>query len=77
MEHEDVLDMKAVGEAFGWSVSTVSKYRNANGRYAKHPFPAPDGYISGSPYWFSGRMDEIEAWSISRPGRGAGGGKPR
>jgi hypothetical protein len=75
MEHDEVLDMAAVGVVFGWSVATVTKYRNKNGRYADHPFPEPDGYISGAPYWFGNRMDEVERWNLARPGQGAGGGR--
>ncbi len=47
------------------------------GRYATHPFPKPDGYQGPSPWWNLDRRDEILTWRDSRPGQGAGGGRPR
>ncbi|MGX6604799.1 hypothetical protein ACWKSP_22125 [Micromonosporaceae bacterium Da 78-11] len=51
--------------------------RERAGRYVKHPFPAPDGYHGKAPWWRLERADEILMWRDSRPGRGAGGGRPR
>lgn len=47
------------------------------GRYAKHPFPAPDDYHGKAPWWGLGRRAEILTWDSERPGQGAGGGRPR
>jgi hypothetical protein len=51
--------------------------RERVGRYAKHPFPAPDGYHGKAPWWRLERADEILTWRDTRPGQGAGGGRPR
>ena len=47
------------------------------GRYAKHPFPEPDGYQGKAPWWRLDRADEIKAWAASRPGQGARTDRPR
>lgn len=36
--------------------------------------PAPDGYTGRTPTW---RASTITEWVKARPGRGAGGGRPR
>lgn len=36
--------------------------------------PAPDGYTGRTPTWRASTVDE---WAKTRPGRGAGGGRPR
>jgi hypothetical protein len=79
-EERPVLDRTAVAEILGVKPKTISQYlvesRDA-GRYADHPFPAPDGYIGRGPYWLRKRELEIRRWAESRPGQGAGGGRPR
>ncbi len=45
--------------------------------YADHPFPAPTRYAGKSPEWARTRLPEIRDWYAKRPGRGAGGGRPR
>jgi hypothetical protein len=49
--------------------------RYATGGY--RPFPAPDVILGGSPGWSPKREHEIRAWHKDKPGRGAGGGRPR
>ena len=77
---DKVLDTAAVAKILGLATATVTRYltesRRVNGRYYTHPFPIPDGFISGAPYWLSHRAHEIEAWSNARPGKGSGGGRP-
>lgn len=51
--------------------------RRRKGRYADHPFPAPDDYHGKAPWWDPDRADEILIWRDSRPGQGVGGGRPR
>lgn len=87
-EGPPVLDRTAVAEILGVQPKSVSQYlvesRPADpevgrraGRYATHPFPAPDGYIGKGPYWRLERAAEIRTWAASRPGQGVGGGRPR
>lgn len=67
-------DLGGVGEWFGTSAATVSKWRT---RYAdSHPCPEPDVMIGTTPGWADGREDEWRRWEAGRPGRGAGGGRP-
>lgn len=69
------LDMVAIGRMFGVSGDTVGVWRT---RYADtHPFPAPDAVIGRTAGWAPVREDEIRQWEAGRPGRGAGGGRPR
>jgi hypothetical protein len=75
------MDTGAVAALLGLKVATVTRYltesRKIDGRYYTYPFPEPDDYISGAPYWLSSRSWEIEDWNRCRPGRGAGGGRKR
>lgn len=66
-----------VAALFGAEPGTVLKWRQ---RY--EDFPAPDavtGIGHGHPVmgWLPEREAELRAWHASRPGRGAGGGRPR
>jgi hypothetical protein len=76
-----VLSLADVGEILGLTADTVGRYRRESqgkGRYANHPFPLPDGYVGNSPYWLPERATEISNWSVTRIGRGIGGGpRPR
>lgn len=64
-----------VGQWFGVPGTTVSKWI---GRYAEtHPCPKPDATIDGRPGWLPGSESAWRTWEASRPGRGAGGGRPR
>jgi len=54
------------------TAATVSKWLS---RYAEtHPCPEPDVEIDGRPGWLPERRAEWEAWRVSRPGQGTGGG---
>jgi hypothetical protein len=82
-----VLDIRAVAKILGEAQDkeplrpkTVSQYlveSKAGGRYERHPFPAPDGYIGKSPWWALGREQEFVTWHQGRSGQGIGGGRPR
>jgi predicted DNA-binding transcriptional regulator AlpA len=63
------LDMAAVAHMLGVDPRSVSRYR------VRDPtFPPPDITLGRSPGW---HPHTIKAWQASRPGRGAGGGRPR
>ena len=69
------VDMVEIGTWFSVGHRTVSTWR---ARYADtHPFPKPDVVIGRTPGWAPGRRGEIRDWESARPGRGAGGGRPR
>lgn len=79
-EEVPVLDRAAVAALIGVRPKTISQYlveSKPPGRYQDHPFPAPDGYIGRGPYWLRRREQDIRKWAESRPGQGAGGGRPR
>lgn len=79
-EETPVLDLKAVAKICGVTTATVSNLLSDSkpGRPLEgRPFPAPDGRIGKSPWWRTERRDEIADWMANRPGRGAGGGRPR
>ncbi|WP_222870083.1 hypothetical protein [Actinomadura decatromicini] len=67
-----------IGAWFGVSGDAVRKWQE---RYADgetyRPFPAPDVILGGTPGWSPHREAEIYAWHKGKPGRGAGGGRPR
>ncbi|MDL4812755.1 hypothetical protein [Actinomadura opuntiae] len=69
------LDMVGVGKWFDVPGPTVAKWRR---RYASsHPTPVPDVMVGDrNPGWAEDREPEWRAWYESRPGRGAGGGRP-
>lgn len=68
-----ILDMEAVGALFGVPASTVARWRI---RYKdSHPCPEPAGHVGRSPYWTDAQA--WKTWEAARPGRGAGGGRPR
>ena len=83
-----VLTRDAVAELLGLTPKSISTYltesretvgvgaKARRGRYADHPFPAPDDYIGRGPWWHPARKDELLKWAASRPGQGAGGGRP-
>lgn len=68
-----------VARLLGVKPATIRHYRADSlpgGRYAEHPFPAPDGKLGAAPYWRAERDEEIRKWAADRPGQGAGGGRP-
>lgn len=64
----DLLDSRAVAALLGVRPGTISQYRR------RRTLPAPDVVVGRSPAWYAAT---IEAWRATRPGRGAGGGRPR
>jgi len=76
MEPKRYLGIKQIGDLFGVSAATVSKWRT---RYAgtDHPCPEPTIWIGdpddgGIPGWDD--PTDWKAWKLALPGRGAGGG---
>jgi len=69
VRYNSAADLAAL---FGVQPGTVETWRQ---RYAN--FPEPSAYIGRVAGWLSSREAELRAWEASRPGRGAGGGRPR
>lgn len=65
-----ILDRAAVAARLGIHPDSVTRYRKRR----THPFPEPDGRAGQSDWWYEATID---AWIASRPGSGAGGGRPR
>jgi predicted DNA-binding transcriptional regulator AlpA len=57
---------------FGVKPGTIDTWRK---RYPD--FPEPDAFTGRVAGWLPSREAEMRAWRASRPGRGAGGGRPR
>jgi len=68
----EYLSQADVARELGVARNTVTVWR---ARYAD--FPAPDVTIGRAPGWLPARLPEIRAWMGTRPGQGAGGGRPR
>jgi hypothetical protein len=68
VHYDSAADIAAL---FGVKPGTVETWR---ARYAG--FPVPDAYVGRFAGWLPSRQEEIRAWEASRPGRGAGGGRP-
>ena len=64
-----LLDLHGVAERLGLGYATVRRYRSQDAT-----FPEPDATLGQSPGWLP---ETIDAWQAARPGRGAGGGRPR
>ncbi len=83
------MNRNDVAELLGVKGKTISTYlyesqpeigkqeRKRRGRYATHPFPAPNDYHGKAPWWGLERRAEILVWDSERPGQGVGGGRPR
>jgi hypothetical protein len=56
------------------SIRTRSNRRRKEGQPKAGDMPAEDQKIGPSPYW---KMSTYRAWEKSRPGKGAGGGRPK
>ena len=75
-----VISIKAWSQMQGVAVATVHRNRvkAAERREAGTPkrgdMPPEDGKLGSSPYWL---MSTYRAWEASRPGRGAGAGRPK
>lgn len=78
-QHPDMVDMQGIAEILGATLGSVQTYhtrakrnrRNSNPRPGD--LPPPDGKFGNSPVWY---RETIMRWKESRPGRGAGGGRP-
>lgn len=69
VRYNSAADLAAL---FGVKPGTIETWR------ARHPdFPEPDAYVGRYAGWLPSREAEMRAWQASRPGRGAGGGRPR
>lgn len=75
------LGREDIGRWFGVSGDAVRKWQERYGQDGGgggyRPFPAPDVILGGTPGWSPHRETEIHAWHAAKPGRGAGGGRPR
>lgn len=69
LRYDSAADLAAL---FGVQPGTVEKWRR---RYPD--FPAPDAYVGPFAGWLPSRHPELRAWEKARPGKGAGGGRPR
>lgn len=76
----DLVDLATIAEMLGVTVGSARTYnqrarvnrRNSTPKLGD--LPEADAYLSGSPVW---QRQTIEEWMARRPGRGAGGGRPR
>ena len=68
-QYNSAADLAAL---FGVKPGTIETWRV---RY--DDFPPPDAYVGGYAGWLPSREIELRAWEANRPGRGAGGGRPR
>lgn len=71
------LGQAGIARELGVTRQAVAKWRATFAEGSVRPFPVPDVWVDGVPGWSPGRLAEIKAWSESRAGQGAGGGRPR
>ncbi len=75
-----LLDLRAIADMLGLADRTVRNYhqtaerRRRQGGSRPGDFPAPDMRFGLVPVW---KASTIRSWKKRRPGRGAGGGRPR
>ena len=69
IRYHSAADLAAL---FGVKPGTIETWRSRH-----KDFPAPDAYVGRYAGWLPFREAELRAWAASRPGRGAGGGRPR
>jgi len=75
-----LLSITDIADRFTLSAATVRTYngqaaqRRRAGTDRPHDFPAPVSRVGNSPLFDA---DQIADWFSHRPGRGAGGGRPR
>lgn len=74
------LTLEDCAHALGLTYRTVRNYhqvaerRRRDGGIRPGDFPPPDMRYGRSPVW---KASTIKRWAANRPGRGAGGGRPR
>jgi predicted DNA-binding transcriptional regulator AlpA len=64
----NAYDRYDVAELLGVDVTSVTRYVN------RGDMPKPSGRIGGAPWW---DKDIIDAWILTRPGKGANAGRPK
>jgi hypothetical protein len=69
IRYNSAADLAAL---FGVKPGTIETWRSRH-----KDFPEPDAYVGRYAGWLPSREAELRAWEASRPGRGAGGGRPR
>jgi hypothetical protein len=72
------LDTAAVAARLEVTPASVRRYMMAD--RAQYGFPAPDGHIGRSPWWWSTTIDKWNKHRAGNPGRGGaqpGAGRPR
>lgn len=75
-----LLSIADIAERYGLTAPTVRTYngqatqRRRAGTPTGHDFPPAVARVGNSPLFDA---DEVEGWFRNRPGRGAGGGRPR
>lgn len=75
-----LLDVRGIADRLGLSPKTILNYhqtaerRRREGAARPYDFPPPDLLFGRSPVW---KLGTIRSWQRARPGRGAGGGRPR
>lgn len=75
-----LLDLPAVADMLGLTGRTVRNYHQGSERRRRlgdprpGDFPPPDMRFGRTPVW---KVSTIRSWKNRRPGRGAGGGRPR
>lgn len=65
------IGIAGIAREFGVTRQAVQHWRKRH-----RDFPEPDAEVDGAPLWLPERLPEIKAWEASRPGQGAGGGRP-
>lgn len=75
-----LLTLMDIAEREGLAYRTVRNYhqmaerRRRDGTPRPGDLPPPDDHVGVHPVW---RVSTIRKWHANRPGRGAGGGRPR
>ncbi|MCO7195049.1 hypothetical protein [Pseudonocardia sp. McavD-2-B] len=64
----ELMTTADVDDAMGWTSGTAAKSRRR-----PHGLPEPDAMVGRTPVYFRATF---ERWRESRPGQGAGGGRP-
>ena len=79
MEPPKYLSIVEVAQRLGLGEKTIRNYHQAAARHRREKtpkpgdFPEPDDVRGRSPGWLP---ETVDTWLASRPGQGAGGGRP-